>query len=331
MAIRFFLLQSFALIICTNTLYAQEPLNKIEKRNVVVVKPKAKTSYLEFYPYLQALGTGEIKLANGEVADKIHWQGLLVAKFEGGDGSYGYCTASLIGPNVILTAAHCLDTGGENLVTSVRMNKSKIGMSCSSHPAYANAPPSDGLRAEQDYALCLLEKEIKEIAYETIDLSNQIQVGNQVVMTGYGCTKVRIDRYGELKYDQSEDVLRIGVETISAIDTSPITFEEGNMFYTMSPANTEPTLCPGDSGGPVFVLTLNANLRAATNRRVIGVNSAVSWYRKDLDSETDFYSYFAPLNHLAFRDFLKEWRQQHTSALVCGVGNYVAGTLGCRE
>lgn len=331
MIIRFIFLHSIFLFISSNAFSEQLLLTKNQQQNVVIVKPKSTTSSLEFHPFAQRSGTGEIKLANGEVADKVHWQGLLVAKFETDDDSHGYCTASLIGPNVILTAAHCIETDEGNLETSVQIKMNKIGMSCSMHPSYANSAPSIGLRSDEDYALCLLDKEIDDIAYETVDLSSDIVTGSNVVMTGYGCINVRIEPNGELGYDESEDVLRIGAESVSKVATSPITFGEGSMFYTMSPANTEPTLCPGDSGGPVFKLSLSSNLQEAVNRRIVGINSAVAWYRADINNEADFYSYFAPLNHLSFVNFLGQWRDQHPDALVCGLGDYAAGTLGCRE
>lgn len=62
------------------------------------------------------------------------------------------CTATLIGPRVLLTAAHCLERAGPY---AIDVNGKTIALHCTQHPSYAAA----GTRVLFDYGLCYLAAE----------------------------------------------------------------------------------------------------------------------------------------------------------------------------
>jgi hypothetical protein len=84
---------------------------------------------------------------------------------------------------------------------------------------------------------------------------------------------------------------------------------------------SEPTLCPGDSGGPLFAGPTTANQAVA--RKIIAVSSAVGGSRS-ADGKPVFHSYFASLAAPEFIEFAKHYiqttiRPDGRQVIVCGV------------
>jgi hypothetical protein len=84
--------------------------------------------------------TSTPKLGNAETADPTKW----MASFYSGSGNFE-CTSTLIGPQTLLTAAHCVGNGKKASI--VLAGKTYSGP-CTQHTDY----PGD---ASADYALCL--------------------------------------------------------------------------------------------------------------------------------------------------------------------------------
>jgi hypothetical protein len=142
------------------------------------------------------------------------------------------CTSSLVGPRVLLTAAHCVTPGA---MISLKVKQTAYSAVCDQAPGYhpkTNRSP--------DYALCLVATEINETPYfETVSIEpSRLKVGQQILLTGFGCTKAGGGG------DTSGTVYRVGESVINTLPTST-----DDRIVTKGQA----AVCFGDSGGPGFL------------------------------------------------------------------------------
>lgn len=86
------------------------------------------------------------------------------------------CTATVVGKNSLLTAAHCRATG-----QSATFTKDNVRYSgrCQTHPQYNNQTLNN------DYALCKFSPEISLPSYGDLS-SKTLKAGDKIVMQGYG-------------------------------------------------------------------------------------------------------------------------------------------------
>ncbi|MFL6846355.1 MAG: trypsin-like serine protease [Allosphingosinicella sp.] len=287
--------------------------------------------HLIFRPLAEVLPSGQVELDHGIEVRAADWPATLIADLSGG----GYCTASLIGPRALLTAAHCVDLGkapgsppplaggGE-----VRIQGRVFQLSCEIEPSYTAAAYRRGQsRASADYALCTLPAsvDLTRLAPESIS-TQALPVGRAILMAGYGCTNISIDQQGQLNYTSGDGKLRMGDERISFVGDKAADEAVGVYVTTQNDSN-EPTLCPGDSGGPVFIGATLAS-QTAPERRIAAVNSAVGWSRRS-DGSYRYYSFLTPLATPAFQSFLTSFVSRNDNLVICG-HNRNPGIGGCR-
>lgn len=167
------------------------------------------------------------------------------------------CTATLIAPDVALTAAHCLippvfgnlsftlDTDGSNgtdEMIPIRFTHQ--------HPDFdERVDPFIDLAARNDVGVIILERPVLDVPVEQIDdpsFDTAIDPGGLLPMVGYGLPQWSSTGFG-LKRDATVMVDRADL------------FE----FATV-PADPQP--CLGDSGAPLFV-------ESPSGRRIVGLVS----------------------------------------------------------
>ena len=214
------------------------------------------------------------------------------------------CTASLIGPTTVLIAAHCVDDNPE-----IRLESSAgsvIGL-CIIAPGW-NSEADNG----SDLALCTLNRAVMGITYERVSF-NLPQVGQTVYLTGFGCTEEDGGRDG---------VLRLGS---APAQNRPEGFavSTGTLYTVASIDDGQAVLCPGDSGGPLYVMrgTIDGP------RSIIAVNSATTFER----GVSLFAALGAPANaafvqSFANGEFTKDMQGQLVPQEVCGLNL----DLGCK-
>lgn len=245
-----------------------------------------------------------------------NWSSIFVAKLDGAN-DLQCCSATKVGPATLLTAAHCLDQGDNDQKKLKPLRKFSIKalpdsndlltFDCKLDPRYTNLPfrvldPRGGA----DFALCRLIsgggpalQRFQGFPSERISLM-PLSVGQAVLITGYGCTKMKVDLAGRMiDIPSFRESFNIGDETIHAA--------AGNVVKTLSERAREPALCKGDSGGPLFTGAMVSTPDA--ERTVRGVNSRVS------AASGELVSTMASLASTEFLEFLGCW-QTLTSAEV---------------
>lgn len=171
-------------------------------------------------------------LIGGKIVDKAKYPAIIRIS-SGGSG----CTAAVVGPNVVLTAAHCVSNGGR--VSFKHSGMSYTSEGCAHHPGYK----SNGTK---DFALCKV-KDVKEPWISINTDHSLVKVGESIVLSGYGCT----DKGGK---GGSDGYLRMGEARVQKVPS-------GSNFDIVSTGVS--ALCFGDSGGPAF----KGNVLVAVNSR----------------------------------------------------------------
>jgi len=169
-----------------------------------------------------------------------------------------FCSATLIGPKVMLTAAHCLERD-EKILISIWIKRKSIETEgrCTVHPEFS-------VDRSNDIALCSFGVEVPVAAYERISLEpTDLPLTNKkLLLTGFGC----VDHENEVPLKK----FLIGESTITAL------VGEDSKYPNSIRLSGGASLCLGDSGGGAYV-----RLPPSKRRLIVGVNSrylnSTSW------------------------------------------------------
>ena len=167
------------------------------------------------------------------------------------------CTATLIAPDVGLTAAHCLKKPDFGTLGFTLDNDASDGTDAvipiqfaHMHPDFDEAvEPYVDLSIRNDIGVFILKSPVPDATYEQIDeeaSDAKVDPGNTLAMCGYGWPSSQSGSFG-LKRDANVLVDRTD-----------------DFEFSTAPANPQP--CNGDSGAPLFVDT-------PQGRRIVGVVS----------------------------------------------------------
>jgi hypothetical protein len=242
---------------------------------------------------IRPAGAGMPEIDGGKRQDLKHWPATLRYL----DPNQGlWCTATMVGPRVIITAAHCLLPNVPALLELVPKAKPII-LICNAHPKYQY----DGLIA--DVAMCVTDRPLPAppLGFENLDLSSTyLSLRSQVFILGYGCRNVM-----DIDNPQLFGQLYGGVAHV-------VKLAEGTGDHMLLEGG--PVICPRDSGGAAYVL---GNIKRLPGpRSIVGINSGY----KDT-TRTSFIT--ALTGDVA--DFIRDrdkWAGKHTAeALICGVNS----------
>jgi len=227
-------------------------------------------------------------VVNGTPVNPRHFPGVLRMV------TGGTCTAALVGPATVLFAAHCL---GNNTRIRFRSGSASVRGRCTIAPGYNSSTH------HEDWALCLLERRVTGIVFESVDISNKPSPGARLMLTGYGCTFEGGNLDGRLRLGFSNVVSR----------PADLRREPSAIFTRSSIAAGGAVLCPGDSGGPLF----RSGDDTTASRQIVGVNSRTTFgYGVSIFSATASSS---------GASFIRNWASAFNQE-ICGVNR----AIGCK-
>jgi secreted trypsin-like serine protease len=175
--------------------------------------------------------------------------GGLVAPEQYPDGTWLYCSGTLISPTVFLTAAHCGDDGERVSVTfdtAYEAGDRTYAGTFQADPLYGH-DQSD----PHDIAVVVLDRAVKGIAPARLPTAGSLSnlSGSQTFTSvGYGAYEVTNGPGGhQYLYN---DVRMVATGTLNSINPSWLRI-------SMNPSTGNGGTCYGDSGGPNFLGTTN--------------------------------------------------------------------------
>lgn len=236
---------------------------------------------------LLAMAVPAYAITNGELDGNRHPNvGGLVAAKAYSDGTWLYCTGTLVSPTVFVTAAHCDE--GTARVTMTFDPDYQAG-----DPTYTGTWYADPLYGQQqsdphDLAVVVFDKPIKGIVPARLPAADSLSnlSGSQTFTSvGYGAYEVTNEPGGhQYLYN---DVRMVAVGTLNSINPAWLR-------VSMNPAKGDGGTCYGDSGGPNFLGTTDI-LAATTITGDAICRSTNVTYRLDTPAARAFLGQFVAL------------------------------------
>src|SRR4051794_4549356 len=211
--------------------------------------------------------------------------GGLVAAQAYSDGTWIYCSGTLISPTVFLTAAHCAEGDRVRVsFSSAYKDGDKVyAGTWHADPAY-NQTQSD----PRDIAVVVFDKPVKGLTPARLpaagSLSN-LSGSQQFTSVGYGAYEVTNQPGGhQYLYD---DVRGVATGTLNSINSAWLRI-------SMNPSHGDGGTCYGDSGGPNFLGSTDV-LAATTITGDSVCRSTNVDYRLDTPSARNFLAPYVAL------------------------------------
>lgn len=177
------------------------------------------------------------------------------------------CTASIVGPEVVLTAGHCRDSGDRVVFN---LNGVRHEGRCAQHPQFNNRTLNN------DFALCKFSPALSDSSIFASLEPKRVNRGDDVVIQGFG----------ETDFTRK----RLDIVNIAAIDDQDLFTNDRNT-----------KLGGGDSGGGLIINTdlfKGPFVIVGVNSRV-QINGQVSFFnRVNLDRSQQFFKDFARANNV---------------------------------
>jgi Trypsin len=213
--------------------------------------------------------------------------GGLVSPTQYSDGTWLYCSGTLIAPAVFLTAAHCGEDGERVSVTfdtAYQAGDPTFAGTFQADPAYSQSQSDP-----HDIAVVVLDAPVSGLSPARLPAAGSLSgLANRQRFTsvGYGAYEVTNGPGGhQYLYD---DVRMVATGTLNAITPSWLRI-------SMNPSKGDGGTCYGDSGGPNFLGT--SDVIAATTITGDSVCRATNVvYRLDTPSARAFLAEYVDLN-----------------------------------
>jgi V8-like Glu-specific endopeptidase len=209
--------------------------------------------------------------------------GGLVSPTQYSDGTWIYCSATLVAPTVVLTAAHC---GEEGEGVTVTFDTAYVAGDKVYQGTFHADPAYPGNQSDaHDIAVVVLDKAVKDIMPSSLpeagSLSN-LPKDQLITAVGYGAYEVTNSPGGhQYLYN---DVRMVATGTLNSTNATWLR-------VSMNPAIGNGGTCYGDSGGPNFLGTSDVIAAITITGDAICRSTNVD-YRLDTQSARDFLSQY---------------------------------------
>lgn len=265
---------------------------------------------LLIYPLMsKAIIGGKIDETNGD--------GIIQLKLD--DDSA--CTATKIGPHLLITAAHCFDENARILGFSNRKTNENLefaplsALKVESHPTYvALGNKNEYTEAIKVLDIALVKVQVtpdfEKIPSRELDF-NEVKPGERLTFFGYGCEKSVNDLEGYIPKRKVAETSSLLPKCLSS-DHGTLTSFYQKISQVIDRNNVvtsgkrwDPnaaSICYGDSGGPLL-----------KNGKVVGINSLYTF--NDINEEGDSVSGISVLNLHNRLSVAKKWVQEATKEL----------------
>ncbi len=235
---------------------------------------------------LLSIATPAQAITNGELDGSGHPNvGALVSPTQYSDGTWLYCSGTLISPTVFLTAAHCAEGA---LVTVTFSPAYKDGDKTYTGTWYADPRYNWKQSDPHDIAVVVFDKPIKGIVPARLpaaDSLSDLSGSQQFTSVGYGAYKVTNGPGGH-RYLYN-DVRMVATGTLNSITPAWLRI-------SMNPSTGNGGTCYGDSGGPNFLGTTDIVAAITVTGDAVCRSTNVT-YRLDTESARAFLGQFVTL------------------------------------
>jgi V8-like Glu-specific endopeptidase len=227
-------------------------------------------------------------ITNGTVDGNRHPNvGGLVAPTQYSDGTWIYCSGTLISPTVFLTAAHCGEGESDRVRvtfdTAYQAGDKVYTGTFHADPAY-NQSQSD----PHDIAVVVLDKAVNGISPAKLPAAGSLSGlsgSQQFTSVGYGAYEVTNGPGGhQYLYN---DVRMVATGTLNSIN-------KAWLRISMNPSTGNGGTCYGDSGGPNFLGSSNIVAAITITGDAVCRSTNVD-YRLDTESARAFLSQYVKL------------------------------------
>ncbi|MEU7041680.1 serine protease [Streptomyces varsoviensis] len=196
----------------------------------------------------------------------------------------GYCGGTLIAPDRVLTAGHCV-MGKAPADFQVYLGADKLSRPHGPahhvrgwfwHPKWREVDTKDGSFAANDMAVVVLDHPVRDV--RPIPIADAAEVADTVArkgtgtLYGHGATERTDPEKGGVTDRLQQGAMKLLPPEQCASDIPKNSVGEADFCTTGVPSGSDaaaPSVCPGDSGGPLMVST-------PAGREVAGVLSAQS-------------------------------------------------------
>jgi Trypsin len=225
-------------------------------------------------------------ITNGSADGNAHPAvGGLVAEHAYSDGTWTYCSGTLVSPTVFVTAAHCAEGDRVRVTFS---SAYRAGDKVYAGTWHADARYSQTQNDPHDLAVVVLDKAVKGVTPAVLPRAGQLDglpSTQKFTSVGYGAYQVTNSPGGhQYLYN---DVRGVATGTLNA--TNPAWLR-----ISMNPATGNGGTCYGDSGGPNFLGFSNV-LAATTITGDAVCRSTNVTYRLDTASARAFLGQYVRL------------------------------------